>query len=283
MSKDIKIIVATHKKYRMPADDMYLPLHVGREGKQDLGYDGDNSGDNISDKNSSWCELTGLYWGWKNLNCEYMGLVQYRRHFMFQRKSSRFGSILTHSEAERLLDSVDIILPRKRNYRIDTLEEHFNGYDFSLESDLPNLKRIIHELSPEYDDAYNTVMKWKAGHMCNMFIMKKELVDQFCEWEFMILEEFEKTVDKHRKRMVGYVAEHMLDIWITKNNYNYIECNVVHLDLNNEINRRFDYIMRKLGIDIRRIDLKSEGGTQRHGILIIKYVDYCTSMNEVAA
>ena len=66
----VKIIVATHKKYQMPKDDMYLPLHVGAEGKLDedgndldLGYTKDNSGDNISNLNSSFCELTGLYWG----------------------------------------------------------------------------------------------------------------------------------------------------------------------------------------------------------------------------
>ena len=45
---NIKIIVATHKKYKMPDDKIYMPLHVGREGKSDLGYQGDNTGDNIS-------------------------------------------------------------------------------------------------------------------------------------------------------------------------------------------------------------------------------------------
>ena len=64
---DIKIIVATHKKYWMPSDDIYLPVHVGKKGKTDLGYQGDDTGDNISDKNTNYCELTGLYWAWKNL------------------------------------------------------------------------------------------------------------------------------------------------------------------------------------------------------------------------
>ena len=49
---DIRIIVATHKSYWMPTDEMYLPLHVGRAGKSELGYTGDDTGDNISDKNS---------------------------------------------------------------------------------------------------------------------------------------------------------------------------------------------------------------------------------------
>ena len=78
---DIKILVATHKKYWMPDDDVYVPLHVGAEGKESLGYLPDNTGDHISSKNPSYCELTGLYWAWKNLDCEYIGLCHYRRYF----------------------------------------------------------------------------------------------------------------------------------------------------------------------------------------------------------
>ena len=57
---NIKIIVATHKQYRMPEDSIYLPLQVGAEGKTDsegkpldFGYQKDNTGDNISELN--WC------------------------------------------------------------------------------------------------------------------------------------------------------------------------------------------------------------------------------------
>lgn len=41
-SLNIKIIIAAHKKYRMPQDDIYLPIHVGAEGKAPIGYQGDN-------------------------------------------------------------------------------------------------------------------------------------------------------------------------------------------------------------------------------------------------
>ena len=73
----VKILVASHKKYRMPTDEIYLPLHVGAEGKTDpegrpldLGWTKDNSGDNISELNPGYCELTGLYWGWTNLKAD---------------------------------------------------------------------------------------------------------------------------------------------------------------------------------------------------------------------
>lgn len=71
--KNTKIIIATHKKYKMPNDKMYVPVQVGKEGKENLGYQPDNEGDNISSKNPYFCELTGLYWAWKNLSADYIG------------------------------------------------------------------------------------------------------------------------------------------------------------------------------------------------------------------
>ena len=70
----------------MPEDEMYIPLQVGTEGKKSLYYEKDNMGDNISFKNPFFCELTGLYWAWKNLNADYIGLSHYRRHFTCSKK-----------------------------------------------------------------------------------------------------------------------------------------------------------------------------------------------------
>ena len=72
MENKVKIVVATHKKYAMPNDEMYLPLHVGAtlHPDIDLGYQKDNVGENISQKNDSYSELTGLYWAWKDLDAD---------------------------------------------------------------------------------------------------------------------------------------------------------------------------------------------------------------------
>ena len=109
--KNITVIVATHKKYEMPKDSMYLPVHVGSIGKEDIGYTKDDTGDNISIKNPYFCELTGLYWAWKNLDSEYIGLAHYRRHFSLKGNKNK---LLTLKETDKLLDSVDIITPNKR-------------------------------------------------------------------------------------------------------------------------------------------------------------------------
>ena len=75
MSKNIKILVAAHKSYWMPAEDVYMPIHVGAEGKKSIGFIGDNTGNHISHKNPNYCELTGLYWFWKNEKADYVGLA----------------------------------------------------------------------------------------------------------------------------------------------------------------------------------------------------------------
>ena len=101
------IVVATHKKYRMPKDPLYLPVHVGAEGKKDakgnpldFGYQKDNEGDNISIKNPRYCELTGIYWAWKNLDSDYIGLVHYRRYFISVLCIT--GAILAEGTEERI-------------------------------------------------------------------------------------------------------------------------------------------------------------------------------------
>ena len=79
--KNIKILVAAHKKYWMPSDEMYLPIQVGHAiADVNIGYQPDDTGENISAKNANYCELTGIYWAWKNLDADYIGLVHYRRY-----------------------------------------------------------------------------------------------------------------------------------------------------------------------------------------------------------
>jgi hypothetical protein len=250
---NIKIIVAVHKPYRVPTNEMYIPVQVGAEGKQNIGFVGDNTGDNISYKNSMYCELTGLYWGWKNIYSDYIGLVHYRRYFSFKKKGKDpYKSILSMSEISTLLVDVDIIVPKRRKYYIDTLDSHFNRMKLSLVTDLPMLRRIIEKFSPEYVDSYDRCIKRTWGHMFNMFIMKKELANEYCMWLFSILFELEgiinTSIEIHpgRKRIIGYLAEFLLDIWLDHNKYNCREINTVFTERNNEIKKIYKFIIRRL-------------------------------------
>lgn len=194
---DIKILVAAHKKYWMPDDDVYMPLHVGAEGKASLGYTPDNTGDNISAKNPNYCELTGLYWAWKNLECQYIGLCHYRMYFgrkVHTKDIEKKKKAIFHREDyERLIKKYDVILPVKRNYYIETVRSQYEHAHYK--KDLDEVKKIISEKYPGYSDAFSRVMNRRRLHILNMFLMKRSLFDEYCTWLFDILFELEKRTD----------------------------------------------------------------------------------------
>lgn len=249
---DIKVLVATHKKYKMPTDECYLPIQVGREGKGSIGYIGDNTGENISTKNPYYCELTALYWGVKNLECEYIGLVHYRRYLSGKKSVTKskdmFQNILSKKEIEKLLENYDIILPKKRNYYIETLYSHYAHTHYA--EHLDETRKIIEENFNEYLDTFDKVMKRRSAHMFNMFIMKKQLADEYCSWLFNILEELEKRVDYRvydafQARLFGRVSELLLDVWIEKNNLKFKEVLHIHIEKINWIDKGSRFLKAK--------------------------------------
>lgn len=222
---DVKIIVAAHKKYRMPDDPMYVPIHVGAEGKfdengkpLDLGYQKDNEGDNISLKNDNFCELTGLYWGWKHLDSDYLGLVHYRRHFAGSRHGDdMFERVLTYRGLKRKLKDYKVFVPQKRHYFIETLYTHYAHTHY--EEHLNTTRDIIMEKYPDYLASYDRVLKRRYGYMFNMMIMQRDLIDDYCTWMFDILYELENRVNTsklsfYQARLYGRVGEIIFNVWL---------------------------------------------------------------------
>lgn len=246
---DIKVIVATHKPYWMPSDELYVPVQVGAEGKENLGFTPDNTGDNISSKNANYCELTGLYWAWKNLDCEYLGLAHYRRHFTVLHGTSDRRDILTLEQARGLFQNVDALLPKKRNYWI---ESNYSQYVHAHHAiDLDETRRIIEEKYPDYLEIYDSSMKKTTGHRFNMFIMKKELADAYCAWLFDILFELEKRLDisdysANDKRVFGFVSERLLDVWLEQNHIKCKDIPYIFLEKENWITKGVNFILRKM-------------------------------------
>jgi hypothetical protein len=164
MGRPVTVAVISHKPYRMPQDPMYLPLHVGAALHPDVLPDWaqDNTGDNISERNAKYSELTGLYWLWKNDDSDYQGIVHYRRHFGTANRSAksatgtasrdRFQRIVSEQELSQLLEGCDIVLPRKRDYYIETIYSHY-AHTFPGEQ-LDTTCAIIAEQHPEYLPAF---------------------------------------------------------------------------------------------------------------------------------
>ena len=248
---DIEILIATHKKYWMPADGVYLPLHVGREGKIDLGYTPDNTGDNISAKNANYCELTGLYWAWKNLQCDYIGLCHYRRYFAKKSCGSveaKKAAIFAEADYAKLLAKYDVILPQKRNYYIETVRSQYEHAH--NKRDLDETERIVAELYPEYSGAFTKVMGRTKLHIYNMFAMKKSLFDEYCQWLFRILFELEKRVDisdynQYEARIFGFLSERLFNVWLEKKQLKECECDVVFLEKIDWIDKGLKFLQRK--------------------------------------
>lgn len=251
---DITVLVAAHKPYRMPNDPMYLPVHVGAEGKKEIGFTPDSTGENISSKNPYFCELTGLYWGWKNLQHDYLGLAHYRRHFTCKKhvgksQDERFSAIMTKEELEKLLQKADVVLPRKRNYYIENLYSHYE-HTMYVEP-LDKTREVIADLFPDYLDEFDLLHKRTSAHMFNMFVMKKEILDQYCDWLFSILFELEKRMDykdydSFHARFFGRISELLLDVWINHNGIQYAEAKVMDMEKVNWMKKGWSFVAAKL-------------------------------------
>lgn len=251
---NIKIIVATHKRYQMPDDEMYIPVHVGKEGKERIEeYQPDNEGENISSKNPYFCELTGLYWAWKNLDAEYIGLAHYRRHFstnkvMPKSKEEKFQYVLNKEEAKSLLKGTDIVVPKLRKYYIENLYSHYKNTMYI--EPLDETRKIIEERYTQYLEEFDKLHKRTSAHMFNMFIMKKEILNDYCTWLFDILFELEKRIDvtqydQFHARFFGRISELLLDVWINTNDLKYKEVKVIDIESINWLKKGASFLMAK--------------------------------------
>ena len=223
MTCPVRIIVATHKFFVPPKGDIFLPLHVGATDAAPMGFQTDATGDSISQKNGGFCELTGLYWAWKNLHdANAIGLCHYRR--LFKAAPERIAT---------LVETVGCILPKPRNYFIETTYSQYAHAHHAI--DLDTTREIIAERHPDCLEAFDATMKSTRGHRFNMLIMKRPLLDRYCAWLFDVLFELEKRLDistysPYDRRVFGFVGERLLDVWIRANNIPYAELPVLHTE-----------------------------------------------------
>ena len=255
-AKNICIAVATHKPYRMPGDIVYFPIQVGKalHPEIDLGFAVDNTGENISNRNGEFSELTALYWLWKNCDASYKGLVHYRRHFKSPcvHGRDRFSKIATGSDLCNALDYADIVVPRQRNYYIETIYSHY-AHTFPGEQ-LDELRNVLQKMQPLYVPAFDALMQNKKAHMFNMLVMSEEKFDEYCAWLFPILFELTKRIDPQKygdafqARYPGRISERLLDVWLNTNGYKYTEMSVISPEPVNWFKKATSFLAAKFGI-----------------------------------
>ena len=252
--KDVLVAVATHKIYPVPVKKGYYPIFVGKAlDSQDIpdSYLRDDLGDNISEKNHQYCELTALYWTWKNTDSKILGQVHYRRYFsswrrLFRRRPE--DRLLDTKEIRTLLQNYEAILPKKRNYVLETMFSHYAHTHY--DEHLKKLRNVLKETDPAYVPFFDQVMKKRSAHMYNMFIMKRELAEQYCTWLFPILEKLDDQIDyseysDYQGRYIGRMGELLLDVWFNRNKIRYKEMPIANLEKVNWVKKGKAFLAAK--------------------------------------
>jgi hypothetical protein len=247
---DDHIYVMTHKPFTPPRDPLYQSVHVGRSlwlkehgyelspvaeesAVQDkkqiaerddlLRFRGDDTGDNISDQNCYFSELTGMYWVWKNVHSDVVGICHYRRYLL-----DHDGRLFNHESIAAALKEYDVITTKNLQLNFP-YNEGFASHHKPIY--LETTAEVLGELYPEYYATFNRLVREKHTYFGNMLIMKKTLYDEYMEWLFAILFGVQKRVkveeeDSYHRRIFGFISEFLQYVWIVKNNLKVYECMV---------------------------------------------------------
>lgn len=245
------IYIISHKNVEIKKVPGYKYLQVGYDSQNFPGYLRDNSGDNIANKNKNYCELTGVYWVWKNASDQYKGIVHYRRFFG---EVSLTGKKHIYSEEYLVnqLKMADIILPKKVCYHVNA--EHQLCLSSCTEETFHKLKSVVEEMYPECCKAFEDFFSQNKAAQYNMMLCRQEIFDEYCMWLFQILFELEKTIDyssftDYQMRIYGFLSERLLNVWVQ-----YKQLKVKYIDVINEDYTLMDnltYSRRNLSNELR--------------------------------
>ena len=206
----LRIFVVTHKPSCLPNDNQFHPIHVGRDVSpfinQMADMLGDNTGDNISAKNPSYCEMTAHYWIWKNVrDTEYVGVCHYRRFF---------GCDITGENIDDLMANTDVILVEP-SYYLDSVYSYFAK--FMGAENMTILSLVMRKLCPDYFETLQRVCDGIKFHPFNMLLCRKPLFDDYCQWMFTILRECEQYIKPspytNARRALAYMAEMLTGVF----------------------------------------------------------------------
>ena len=255
MNEKISIYVATHRKFAMSKHldrNIFIPILCGKAlydpQKDDRSNNpgmilpelGDNTGDNISDRNRRYSELTGMYWIWKNdKDSDIIGLNHYRRYFA---DNTNVDFIDRETILENLSKYDAMILGHDSDFEMCYNPDFsiYMGYKSAHNGkDFENALIACKELFPDiYDAYYYEMMNSTAACMCNVIICRREIFMKYCEFLFPILFEVEKKIDwdsdfykdEYQIRALGFLSERMLRAWLVVNRYTFKDQKILSFD-----------------------------------------------------
>ncbi|MBF0304882.1 MAG: DUF4422 domain-containing protein [Alphaproteobacteria bacterium] len=236
----VEILVSFHKPHRVIEHPMLRPIHVGKARSEvDLGFAGDDQGDNISSMNDRYCELTAQYWAWKNPSkATHIGFCHYRRYFWFglelslpfafsvpytrfsvpRRRVDRFDVRFPVEITTRLIAEHDIVVPRPLEL-LETVREQWSQHHPGALLDL--VERVLAFRDPLDGTVAREVFDGTRMTPFNMFVMRRELFEEYATWLFgalFLLDEagMALTGGPMAPRMAGYLGERLLNVFVSR-------------------------------------------------------------------
>lgn len=235
-----KLFIIHHKNSHLIRDEVFEPIQVGDGPALDGIQARDNQGNNISNKNNRYCELTALYWAWKNSqDLDYIGLFHYRRFLDFGSTNKNLDACgvlripsfttdftttfgLNAQAVLNVIQGYEFILPKKWSVRrqgFRNIRDHYVRSPHHFEADLTRCRTAISICSPEYLASWDSVLRSHAAWFNNIIICRTSLLNKYCEWLFPILDVLDadipfETYNQQESRVIGYLAERLLNVWL---------------------------------------------------------------------
>lgn len=239
---NIRIYVSTHKQVDSFDSSILRLVQVGAEQSSHRFWDTlhDDVGDSISHLNQQYCELTAQYWAWKNIDAEYYGFCHYRRYFNFSdtrynenvwgevvddfiddQAQQKYG--LDDESIARAVEGYDIITTdfkdlRKAPGNRNTPVKQWQAADQLHDEDLASMIAILIDKHPDYEQDAIEFLNGNLSCFCNMYIMRKQLFFDYCNWLFPLLNDFVESIDtstynNEALRTPGHLAERLFNIY----------------------------------------------------------------------
>ena len=247
MSKT-KIFVTYKNRHQLFKSDIITPIQTGRAIADEI-FDemlGDDTGENISSLNNNFCELSAIYWVWKNQdkidNPERIGFMHYRRHFLFHDgdfatngyytvlNRIKYDYEILENNIEKFCSQYEIITAKKMHLSQTVYEQYANCHNIE---DYDKAIEIAKSKYPQYASIIDEYNNLTYGYYFNMFIFPQKIFNEYCTWLFDILFGVFDNIGKlkenaYQQRAIGFIAERLTGVYIynlIKNGYNGIFTN----------------------------------------------------------
>ena len=223
----LSVLTVTHKPARLPQGESYLPVTLGapvtNAGAQvNRGVALEQSACPCDHRR--YCELTALSWACDHLDCEWLGLVQYRRFFVHPSLHTLMGRVteadaLSDGELQAMLRGDRVVVPKKRRYVVETLQSHYEHTIRTGKEQIAVTRGVLSEFAPDYLSSWDAVMARTWGYMFNLAIAPYPFMKRYSAWLLPLLSAVEQRVDTadytpYEIRYVGRIGELLWNVWL---------------------------------------------------------------------